>query len=49
MELLNLRPSREVGILKQALKDAVLDNIVPNEPEPLKELLYQKAREIGVL
>ena len=49
MELLNLRPSREVGILKQVLKDAVLDNIVPNEPEPLKELLYQKAREIGVL
>ncbi|MCD8211038.1 MAG: CCA tRNA nucleotidyltransferase, partial [Prevotella sp.] len=35
MEMFNLKPSREVGILKQALKNAVLDNQVPNEREPL--------------
>lgn len=34
MELFHLRPSREVGVLKQYLKDAVLDNKVENEREP---------------
>jgi hypothetical protein len=37
-----------VGVLKQTLKDAVLDNRVPNEREPLMELLRQKAREMGL-
>lgn len=48
MEMFNLRPSREVGLLKQALKDAVLDNKVPNEREPLMKLLMDKAREMGL-
>ena len=48
MELFGLRPSREVGELKAALKDAVLDNRVPNEREPLMELLRQKAAEMGL-
>ena len=43
MEMFHLKPSREVGILKQTLKDAVLDNKVPNEREPLMELLRNKA------
>ncbi|MBQ8463435.1 MAG: HD domain-containing protein [Prevotella sp.] len=48
MELFHLQPSREVGILKQYLKDAVLDNRVENEREPLMQLLMQKAREMGL-
>ena len=48
MEMFGLKPSREVGILKQALKDAVLDNEVPNEREPLMQLLKQKAAEMGL-
>jgi putative nucleotidyltransferase with HDIG domain len=48
MELFHLRPSREVGILKQYLKDAVLDNKVENEREPLMLLLMQKARDMGL-
>ena len=32
----------------KTLKDAVLDNRVPNEREPLMELLRQKAREMGL-
>jgi putative nucleotidyltransferase with HDIG domain len=48
MELFNLKPSREVGILKQTLKDAVLDNRVENEREPLMLLLMQKAKEMGL-
>jgi len=35
-------------VLKQTLKNAVLDNTVPNEREPLMQLLKQKAREMGL-
>ena len=48
MELFGLKPSREVGTLKQFLKDAVLDNKVENEREPLMQLLMEKAREMGL-
>ena len=48
MEMFNLKPSREVGELKQYLKDAVLDGIVQNEREPLMELLTEKAQEMGL-
>ena len=48
MEMFHLKPSREVGMLKQCLKDAVLDNRVPNEREPLMELLRQQARKMGL-
>ena len=48
MELFHLKPSREVGELKKALKEAVLENIVPNEREPLLALLREKAKELGV-
>ncbi len=48
MELFHLKPSREVGILKQYLKDAVLDNRVENEREPLMQLLMEKARQMGL-
>ena len=48
MQMFNLQPSREVGVLKQYLKDAVLDNRVANEREPLMELLMKKAAEMGL-
>ena len=49
MQLFGLPPCREVGVLKQALKDAVLDNRVPNEREPLMRLLVEKASEMGLV
>ena len=48
MEMFALPPCREVGLLKQALKEAVLDNSVPNEREPLMRLLLEKAHEMGL-
>ena len=48
MEMFHLKPCREVGTLKQCLKDAVLDNKVQNEREPLMQLLMQKARQMGL-
>ncbi len=49
MEIFNLKPSREVGVLKQTLKDAVLDGKVENEREPLMQLLRQKATELKLI
>ena len=46
MEMFHLKPSREVGVLKQYLKDAVLDNRVENEREPLMQLLLEKAKQM---
>lgn len=48
MEIFHLKPSPVVGTLKQYLKDAVLDNQVANEREPLMELLMAKAKELGL-
>ena len=48
MEMFHLKPSREVGVLKQYLKDAVLDNRVENEREPLMQLLLEKAEQMGL-
>ncbi|GJG36067.1 MULTISPECIES: CCA tRNA nucleotidyltransferase [Prevotella] len=49
MEMFHLKPSPVVGQLKQTLKDAVLDNKVPNEREPLMNLLMAKAKECGLV
>ncbi len=49
MQMFHLKPSREVGTLKQCLKDAVLDNKVENEREPLMALLMEKAREMHLV
>ena len=48
MKMFNLKPSQEVGRLKEALKNAVLDNVVPNEREPLMQLLLKKAADLGL-
>jgi putative nucleotidyltransferase with HDIG domain len=48
MQLFNLAPSRPVGILKDSLKDAILDGEVANNREAALEFLKAKAREIGV-
>ncbi|MEG1521993.1 MAG: HD domain-containing protein [Bacteroidales bacterium] len=48
MEIFNLKPSREVGDLKMALKDAILDGIIPNEREAALRLLIEVAEKQGL-
>lgn len=48
MQMFNLKPCREVGVLKTAIKDAILDGIIPNEYEPAKALLLKEAEKIGL-
>ena len=48
MQLLHLEPCSTVGELKSAIKDAILDGIIPNEYEPAKAYLLQLAHEKGL-
>ncbi len=48
MHLFGLPPCKEVGVLKAALKDAILDGIVPNVYEPALAFIKQRAAEMGL-
>lgn len=47
MQLYNLKPGKEIGILKNALKDAILDGEVENNYASAKAFLDKKFKEIG--
>ena len=49
MQLLHLEPCSTVGELKSAIKDAILDGIIPNEYEAAKAYLMELAREKGLI
>ncbi|GAK96292.1 tRNA nucleotidyltransferase [Nonlabens tegetincola] len=48
MKTFNLKPCREIGMIKASIKDAILDGKIPNEYEAAREWMLQKGRELGL-
>ena len=48
MKTFNLKPSREIGLIKEAIKEAILEGDIPNEHEAAFNLMIEKGRALGL-
>jgi len=48
MKTFDLKPSREIGIIKEAIKEAILAGDIPNEHDAAFEFMVQKGKQIGL-
>lgn len=48
METFNLKPCREIGIIKEAIKDAILDGQIANDYEAAYQFMLEKASQLGL-
>nr|WP_255680942.1 HD domain-containing protein [Flavobacterium sp. F-65] len=49
MEIYNLKPSKEIGMLKEAIKEAILEGEIPNEYDAAYEFMLKKGEKLGLV
>ena len=48
MEIYGIPPCREIGLIKEYIKDAILDGTIPNDRDAALALMREKASELGL-
>jgi tRNA nucleotidyltransferase (CCA-adding enzyme) len=48
MSIFNLQPSREIGVLKEAVKEAILEGEIPNEYQAAYDFVLKRATKMGI-
>ena len=48
MAIFNLQPSREIGVLKEAVKEAILEGEIPNEYQAAYNFVLKRAEKLGL-
>ena len=48
MKTFNLEPCREIGQIKEAIKEAILDGTIPNEYKASYEFMIKRGKELGL-
>jgi poly(A) polymerase len=48
MQTFDLKPSREIGLIKESIREAILEGIIPNEYEPAYAYMVEEGKKLGL-
>jgi poly(A) polymerase len=48
IEAFGIKPGREVGIIKNTIREAIIEGIIPNDHDAARKLMFEKGRELGL-